>query len=188
VKTIDGRKTSPLGHREPQVLPREPGGYVLVFRLDENVRIRPGKLGITELLPGHYLYFGSALSGLAPRLARHLRRRKKRHWHIDSLTSAIRPHEVWWIATKSRMECDWARLARADEEASIPVPGFGSSDCRCSSHLMRLESEAALTRVLMHIAAVTPGTNRLDVPARLTSRFLNSARVGAMRAPSDQAI
>lgn len=160
--------------RELHVLPIQSGGYALVFDLAEPVRIRPGKLGTVDLPAGHYLYLGSALSGMAPRLARHLRRRKKRHWHVDSLTTAIRPHQVWWIATRSRTECDWAGLAITDEAVSIPARGFGSSDCRCSTHLVRFESELALERTWTRIAASSPGTNRLDVPARLTRRFLNT--------------
>lgn len=162
-------------NRESGSLPNEPGGYALVFDLAEPVRVRPGKLGIVELPSGYYLYMGSALSGLAPRLARHLRRRKKRHWHIDALTSVVRPHQIWWIAAGDRRECDWADVAVSDLDANRPVVGFGSSDCRCASHLIRLSGEQALERVRARIETSNPGTQHIDVPARLTKRFLNMA-------------
>ncbi|MDA1258122.1 MAG: GIY-YIG nuclease family protein [Chloroflexi bacterium] len=128
-------------------LPVEPGGYALVFRLDRTVRVRPGRLGMIDLTAGRYLYMGSALSGLAPRLARHLRRRKKRHWHIDALTCAVGPSQLWWSVSDARLECDWTAIALTDPSASIPVLGFGSSDCRCASHLVSLPDLASVTRV-----------------------------------------
>ncbi|MDP6822617.1 MAG: GIY-YIG nuclease family protein [Dehalococcoidia bacterium] len=163
------------GSRGRSRLPAEPGGYALAFRLDETIRVKPGALGMVELPAGHYLYMGSALSGLAPRLARHLRRRKKRHWHIDALTSVSRAEQVWWSASDTRLECEWTASALADPEASVPIPGFGSSDCRCKSHLVRLDSEAARERVYRGVVALSPGTNRLDVPERLTGRFLSTS-------------
>ncbi|MCH7643083.1 MAG: GIY-YIG nuclease family protein [Chloroflexi bacterium] len=150
-------------------LPPEPGGYALVFRLESAIRVRPGALGVIELPAGHYLYMGSALSGLAPRLARHLRRRKKRHWHIDALTSALRPEQVWWAAVDDRLECEWTEAALADLEATVPARGFGSSDCRCRSHLVRLGSAAALERAWLRIADLTPGVKQMGTPARRTT-------------------
>ena len=149
-------------------LPAGPGGYALVFRLDSTIRVRPGRLGVIELPPGHYLYMGSALSGLAPRLARHLRRRKRRHWHIDALTSAVRPEQVWWAAADGRLECDWTEAALAEPSATMPAPGFGSSDCRCASHLVRLDSAAAAERAWRSVVGVSPGASRLDVAVRRT--------------------
>ncbi|MCH8235737.1 MAG: GIY-YIG nuclease family protein [Chloroflexi bacterium] len=149
-------------------LPAGRGGYALVFRLDSTIRVRPGRLGVIELSPGHYLYMGSALSGLAPRIARHLRRRKKRHWHIDALSSAVRPEQVWWAASEDRLECRWTRAVLEDPGASWPVGGFGASDCRCTSHLVRLESPAALESAWLNLVYVSPGTTRLDTPSRGT--------------------
>ncbi len=163
------------GSRGRSRLPAEPGGYALVFRLDETIHVKPGRLGVSELPAGYYLYMGSALSGLAPRLARHLRRRKKRHWHIDALTSVSRVEQVWWAASDTRLECGWTASALADIEASVPMHGFGSSDCRCTTHLVRLASKAARERVYRGVVALSPGTNRLDVPSRLTARFLNTS-------------
>jgi Uri superfamily endonuclease len=162
-----------IGNVTPR-LPADPGGYALMFRLDKPIAVKPGKLGIAELSAGQYLYLGSALSGMRPRLARHLRRRKKRHWHIDALTLSVRPHEIWWVATDTRLECDWTTTALAGAGASTPVPGFGSSDCRCKSHLVHLKTGAVLERVYEGIVGVNPEVHRLRVPTRLTKRFLNT--------------
>jgi Uri superfamily endonuclease len=43
---------------------------------------------------------------------------------------------VWLAEGDRRRECAWAAgLARMDG-ASLPVPGFGASDCRCPAHLI----------------------------------------------------
>lgn len=133
------------GTPPPPPLPSGPGGYALVIRLDEERTLRVGRLGRIEFPAGLYVYLGSALGGLAPRIRRHLRRRKKRHWHIDALTAAARPTEVWLAESETRVECAWARAALDTAGASAPAPRFGASDCRCRSHLVRLPGEAALT-------------------------------------------
>ncbi len=172
--TENGDERGGASAQAQPALPTDAGGYVLVLLLDRGITVKPGKLGVIELPAGHYLYMGSALSGMAPRLTRHLRRRKKRHWHIDALTSVVRAHEIWWVATDARLECDWTRVAVADPEATTPVPGFGSSDCRCNSHLIRVGTEAAVERVREGVSAISPEANRLEIPTRLTKGFLNT--------------
>ncbi len=115
------------------------GSYILLIRLSEAETISPGSLAEVHFPGGYYAYVGSALSGLESRLNRHLRRDKKRHWHIDyllpkaSITDIIigetgdrRPE------TGDRVECAIARALGSQFDA---IPGFGSSDCRCPSHL-----------------------------------------------------
>ena len=116
------------------------GTYVLVLRLEGSEEITIGKLGTFTFPSGYYLYVGSALGpgGLEARLARHRRRGKKLRWHIDYLLERARLVEVWGVASTDRLECLWAQAARQLPGAEIPVPGFGSSDCRCPSHLIYL--------------------------------------------------
>ena len=122
------------------------GSYVLVLDLAEEQLVAVGKLGMCGFLAGHYLYFGSALNGLEGRLRRHLRSEKKLHWHIDYLAAVARVVDVWWIDDEVRRECHWAARATVVAGVSIPVPKFGSSDCRCPSHLVQAPSfRAALS-------------------------------------------
>ncbi len=44
-----------------------------------------GRLGKREFDAGLYVYTGSALNSLPGRVGRHLRKLKKKHWHIDYL-------------------------------------------------------------------------------------------------------
>ena len=116
------------------------GTYVLVLHLECIEEITVSKLGTFTFPAGYYLYVGSALGpgGLEARLARHRRRDKKLHWHIDYLLECAQLVEVWSAAQTGKLECLWAQAALELPGGEIPVPGFGSSDCRCRSHLIYL--------------------------------------------------
>ena len=116
------------------------GTYALVLQLERQEEIAIGKLGAFTFPAGYYLYVGSALGpgGLEARLARHRRRDKKLRWHIDYLLEHAQLVEVWSAVSTARLECLWAQAARQLPGSETPVPGFGSSDCRCPSHLIRL--------------------------------------------------
>jgi len=63
------------------------------------------------------------------------RKEKTRHWHIDWLTQVARIEEIWVnIRPKSR-ECECHRRVLSLPGARTLIPRFGSSDCRCPSHL-----------------------------------------------------
>ncbi len=130
------------------------GSYILVIDLAEDTRLTIGRLGTFEFPAGLYLYCGSALNGLEPRIRRHLRRDKKRHWHIDHLTAVAPVVEVWWVLDEERWECRWAN-AITGRGGQVVALGFGSSDCRCSTHLLRWEQRrdlAALRQALFENA------------------------------------
>ena len=116
-----------------------PGGpYALLLHLATPHRITVGALGDHRFPAGWYLYLGSARGpgGLAARVARHRRTTGKRlHWHIDYLRGAATVAEVWTSTDEAQQECDWSAAAAALPGAHI-VPRFGSSDCRCASHLV----------------------------------------------------
>lgn len=110
------------------------GSYLVVIELPEARRIEVGALGQIGFAPGWYVYAGSAQRGLASRLARHQRKlRKGRHWHLDYLTPYAGRIEGYPIASRDNLEC---KLAEAlGKIGGRAIPGFGSSDCGCGSHL-----------------------------------------------------
>ena len=114
------------------------GSYILILDLEEDLRLEVGRLGTFGFPAGLYLYCGSALNGLEARIRRHLRRDKKLHWHIDFLTAVAPVVEVWWVADGVRWECRWAE-AIMGQGGQVVARGFGSSDCRCPSNLLRWE-------------------------------------------------
>ena len=114
---------------------RTPGVYHLVLRLPRETRIRVGRLGLQTFGAGYYVYTGSAMNGLEARVARHQRRRKRLRWHIDYLLQKAEMAAVELMPTRRRLECARNRVILSLPGACIPVAGFGSSDCRCRSHL-----------------------------------------------------
>lgn len=129
----------PGGSRDVSSIPGGPGSYVLVLRLPAAVSLAVGKLGEFVFQPGWYLYCGSAHGGLRGRVARHLRRDHRVHWHIDylnSVTAGSIVEAVWWAEGRSRRECEWAGAIAELPGATRPVAGFGASDCGCESHLI----------------------------------------------------
>ena len=121
------------------------GTYVLALWLDASRTISIGRLGRFAFPSGWYLYVGSARGpgGLRARLQRHWRRvasGKRLHWHVDHL----REHAIWggaWArCSEQQLECAWADALRRLPDASTVAQGFGASDCRCLTHLVRVSS------------------------------------------------
>jgi Uri superfamily endonuclease len=117
-----------------------PGIYHLLLRLRRPADLRIGRLGRFNFPAGWYVYTGSAMGGLAARLARHRSRRKRLRWHIDYLLQVAEIASVVIVPTRRKIECIRNRRLLALTEARIIVPRFGSSDCRCPSHLLYFPS------------------------------------------------
>lgn len=119
------------------LLPSTPGTYMLILELNAKLRLIVGKLGEYEFPAGSYAYVGSAQGsgGLAGRLNRHLKfnHSKKTHWHIDHLNRCAQIAQIWWLEGSPSQECIWAQ--RLSDLGLQCIPNFGSSDCRCISHL-----------------------------------------------------
>ena len=114
------------------------GVYLLLVSVRRRRKVACGRLGRVNFAAGLYAYAGSARRGLASRLARHHRREKRLHWHIDYLLAAVGSGQVSSLAfpAPGLAECRLAQQVRAS--ATGFVPRFGSSDCRCPSHLFYL--------------------------------------------------
>jgi sugar fermentation stimulation protein A len=118
---------------------RDRGSYLLLMRLASARKVAVGSLGSVSFPAGHYLYVGSAMNGLGARVTRHLRRKKKPHWHVDHLRAVAEHVEALPIRSSVRRECDLA-AALAGVFSKGPG-GFGSSDCRCDTHLFHSSSD-----------------------------------------------
>jgi Uri superfamily endonuclease len=112
-----------------------PATYQLLIELRAARTIAVGCLGRFRFPAGWYVYTGSARRGIDARVARHRKRDKPLHWHIDWLLAAPGA-QVRAVRTLDAAEC----AANARLHGEIIAPGFGASDCRagCGSHLKRI--------------------------------------------------
>ena len=115
-----------------------------MIRLDRASNIQAGKRGF-HLESGCYGYVGSALNGLEKRVGRHVSATKKLHWHIDYLLKVAQVIDVICAATTQRKEC---HLAEVLSRRLPAVDGFGSSDCKCPSHLFYGEDRDGLKNIV----------------------------------------
>lgn len=117
------------------------GSYVLLIELVEDKQIVVGKLGCLYLPKGFYAYVGSAMNGLVARVERHLRKEKKLRWHIDYFLKSARIEDIILCPSEQKVEC---LLAQALAERLCFISGFGSSDCKCRSHLYFADDKGKL--------------------------------------------
>jgi Uri superfamily endonuclease len=120
------------------------GIYLLIVGLHEPRWIRIGGLGYRLFRRGSYGYVGSALRGMRSRLDRHLKDVKRLHWHIDYLLRYADIEAIAYGQCRRDEECG---LANQLSSVFQSIPGFGSTDCRCPSHLFFSRYRSPLTRV-----------------------------------------
>ena len=116
------------------------GTYCLIIKINKNIKARIGALGKISFKKGYYIYVGSALNNLEKRISRHLRKKKKKFWHIDYLleNKNVKIVEIIYKVSNKKEEC---RIAKKLIKIGKPIENFGSSDCKCKSHLFKIKSE-----------------------------------------------
>ena len=113
------------------------GAYVLVLRLDKTINIKFPRIAFDQLMPGWYVYLGSARGsgGIRARVKRHFQYRKTAHWHIDRLTE--KSVEMAALAVADGHECELVGKLLKSLRFKVAVAGFGNTDCHlCESHLL----------------------------------------------------
>jgi len=123
-----------------------PGTYVLLIECPDAVELTAGALGTHRFPSGWYAYVGSALGpGGFSRVDRHRRSaagETDAFWHVDYLLG--HPEVSLDAVVAAEVDAECAVSATLPEG---PIPGFGSSDCSCRSHLAHAASRADLRRV-----------------------------------------
>lgn len=135
------------------------GVYLLIIEI-----IKPLTITIRDmrykLEPGHFIYVGSAWGsgGLTSRIARHIKKDKKIHWHIDQVTStplsAVKTI-CFLPGAPSNYESKIARILSTKLDF---IPGFGSTDRRrdsshffiCRTYIKCLEIVRFLEKTIRH--------------------------------------
>lgn len=180
-----------------EYIPALPGGYVVQYYLNATHVLKVGQLGKFWMPRGDYFYMGSARGpgGLRARIIHHIRRRPTRnHWHIDRLSPVAVPQAIYYLLDSANqhmnetndatmaVECIWSQALAVLHGASIPAPGFGSSDCkaRCSAHLIAfagdndpimdpIEIRRQLARAVNIPSDTIVHSNIHEIPENLTS-------------------
>lgn len=152
--------TKATRHKENSVQPN-PGTYALLLSSATEAVVRIGRLGNLRLRPGYYVYVGSALGpgGVRARLAHHMRPAERPHWHIDYLRKKTTVEAVWFRYSRKSVECGWAKRFAKMSGASVPIIGFGSSDCHCGSHLFYFAQTFSRHRDDSAICSLKPTTS-----------------------------
>ena len=85
------------------------------------------------------------------RLKRHLRRSKKIYWHIDYLlkNEKVRISQMWMIPKS--IECEIADVFNKEPICELVKKGFGSSDCKCLTHLFYIKNKEQTENILEKI-------------------------------------
>lgn len=146
-------------------LPAERGTYVLVLHCPKKQIVSVGRLGSLGLLPGYYLYVGSAFGsgGLRARCGHHLKISTRPRWHIDYLRAVCDMQAIWFSCDPQHREHEWADSVAEMRGLSAPFARFGASDCDCNTHLFftqKLPSFAAFKR---HVYSRYPGHHQLKI-------------------------
>jgi len=124
----------PIDLSHGELAESDKGSYFIIIRFDKDRRISVASLGELFFKKGYYIYCGSAQKNLSHRIARHKRKtHKRKHWHIDYLTPFAGKIEAFAVASYRNLECEMA--AAMKKSGGEGIPGFGSSDCTCESHL-----------------------------------------------------
>ncbi len=138
------------------------GSYVLLIKLPEEQTIAIGSRQARHFLGGYYAYVGSAMGGFKARLSHHLKENKKPRWHIDYLLQKASITSIILCQTEHRAECT---IAQALSRQFDSIPGFGSSDCKCRSHLFLATDEMKATIIAtLHLLDMKPELTRTVLP------------------------
>jgi Uri superfamily endonuclease len=129
------------------------GVYVLVISVTKDLNIKVGALGTAHFEKGLYAYVSSAQRGLEKRIERHLGKAKRKFWHIDYLLGDASV-EVLKVLYKSAGKAEECEIASNMCEKGVPIRNFGSSDCRCQSHLFKLKDHQFLKEIMPETLSV----------------------------------
>ena len=156
-----------------------PGTYALMLQADRRQTVQVGRLGQLAVEPGCYVYVGSALGpgGVRARVGHHSRLATRPHWHIDYLRRTATLRHVWYSYDSVHREHAWADIFARMPGTSIPLLGFGASDCACPAHLYFFPRQPRLDTFRRRLRATIPNHSRVDrVSPKEIARLVRRAR------------
>ena len=123
------------------------GIYVLIIQVNKPITVNVGAIGNITFKKGLYAYVGSAQTNLEKRIKRHLRKEKRKFWHIDYLldNEATKIVKVFVKEANKTEEC---KTAKSLGEKNKAISDFGCSDCTCKSHLFQIRDYSFLQKTM----------------------------------------
>ncbi len=114
------------------------GVYVLAINVNKDIEVGVGALGKINFKEGLYAYVGSGQKRLENRVKRHVKGvRQRNFWHVDYLldNDSVKVVKVFYKVADKSVEC---KIAEKLKKQGVPTANFGSSDCKCESHLFKI--------------------------------------------------
>lgn len=149
-----------------------------------------GALGRHPFPRGLYLYTGSAQRNLYQRLRRHLSgpsgAAKKLHWHIDYLLAHARVRYVWAFAAPKEWECRLGGYIARMEGVRVPLIGFGSSDCKCETHLYHIGEDSSHATPEAILETLSEAVNENDEVSAAFYYNIEKSRLGVAAATREE--
>ena len=161
-----------------QDIPEAKGAYILQIDLPALRMVSIKKFAGKTLPSGRYYYCGSAKGGggMAARVGRHFKADKPIRWHVDHVTVGGTVTAALLVPDGS--ECDLVDELMRAYHVTVPLSGFGASDCRrCVSHMVR---DMATARAL----CLPLNTESLRSPEPVQSARKRLCLIGDARASS----
>jgi Uri superfamily endonuclease len=131
---------------------KDSGAYILHLKLAQCLKLKAGRRDKICLPPGIYLYIGSAKRGISARVARHRRlaetKSGRAHWHVDYLLLHPAAELTRVECYENQEECHLSNQVAHRRNITVPIPGFGATDCRsrCAAHFYCVMSAKYKTR------------------------------------------
>jgi Uri superfamily endonuclease len=157
------------------------GLYTLLIHVLGNMTVQT-RGAIFTLRCGIYVYIGSAMGphahALEDRISRHLRVRKKSHWHVDYILKPANSivKGVVYAQSREKLECKLASRFTNQSKPVIPIDGFGCSDCKCKSHLLLLRGWKDPLETLRMIEKIfkSLGLSPVSIPLKRAEEKVNA--------------
>ena len=127
------------------------GTYCIIFNINSKLTITVKSGKTYNLSKGTYAYIGSAWNsgGIKSRIKRHLKTKKRKHWHLDFITTSSQFEAKKIIAIPNeKVECEIASLLNKIFKG---IESFGCSDCNCHSHLFKITNSQKLINILQNL-------------------------------------
>ncbi len=116
------------------------GIYILEIKANHPFYLSSKIFKNREMPSGYYYYVGSAQKNLYSRVSRHIKKKKKVHWHIDQITTLniTDVKNVYLFMDQGKnFECELVKDLVKRTDMDYAIDNFGNSDSKqCKSHLL----------------------------------------------------